>query len=370
MVQKIELRQNMTQKLQLKLIGKIKVAEFLSIPESDFEFYIKKVEENPWFITLKEKYRIISYRKFCDVRNNKIPRFREETVARQSEVEIEELLLDPSLFDLLKRIGKVIGEENFREVLTGKVGIKQVVEKCGLSFSQATLFREFIDKFQLQQIINPSPSPAPSSHSRFFLIASLEWEKDNLVIRPVKEESYLVKGKYQINYPRFEQMVDRGKIKRSEINKIVELFKKLEMINRRTTTIYRILYHLKELQRPFFQSGNLLDLVPFSQSELARCLNLHPSTVSRAITNKSILTPYGEEKPLKFFFSRCWIKNLIGKIILEEKERLREGNLSSPLTDELIQEKIMEDYAINLSRRSISKYRKMLKIPPSHHRYK
>jgi len=370
MVQKLELAQNMTQKLQLKLIGKIKVAEFLSIPEPDFEFYIQKVEKSPLFITLKEKYRIISYRKFYDVRDNRIPEFREETIAAQSEVEMEKLLSDPSVLDLLKRIGKVIGEESFREVLAGKVGIKQVIRKCSLSPSEAEIFQEFIYKLQLQEIINPSSSFTPSQYSRFFLIASFEWEGDDLVIRPVKEESYLIKGKYQINYHRFKELVDAGKIKRSEINKIEEIFKKLDMINRRTTTIYRILHHLKELQLPFFKSGNLLDLVPCSQSELARSLNLHPSTVSRAIANKSILTPQGEEKPVKFFFSRRWIKNLLRKIILEEKEEIKKGTLSCSLTDDLIQKKMIEDYGINLSRRSISKYRKMLKIPPSHQRKK
>lgn len=370
MIQKLEMVQNMSQRLQLKLIGKIKVAEFLSIPESDFESYIKEVEENPLFIALKEKYRIISYRKFYDVKNSRVPQLKEETLPDQNEVEMENLLSDPSIFDLVRRIGKIIGEKSFREVLIGEISINQVIKRCSLSLSEAKIFREFVDKFQLQQIINPSFSFTPSRYSRFFLIASFEWEKNELVIRPLKEENYLIKGKYQVNYRKFQELVDTGKIKHSQMNKVMEIFKQLDMINRRITTIYRVLHHLKEIQRSFFKSGNPLDLLPFSQSELARCLNLSPSTVNRAIANKSILTPQGEERPIKFFFSRRWAKNLIKKIILEEKKKIQEGSLSFPLTDELIRKRIIEVYRISLSRRSVSKYRKVLKIPSSHQRYK
>jgi len=370
MVQKLNLTQNMTHKLQLKLIGKIKVAEFLSIPEPDFEHHIEKLEKSPLFITLEKKYRIISYRKFYDIRGKKTSEFREQDVAGESELEMEELLFDSSTFDLVKRIGKTIGEENFQKILTGKAGIEEVVKKCSLSPSEIRIFQQFVDRFQLQQIISPPSSSAFFPRPRFFLIASFEWEKDNLVIRPTKEESYLVKGRYQINYQRFKELVDTGKIKKDQADRMVKLLQQLEMINRRTTAIYRILHHLKEFQSAFFKSGNLLDLLPSSQSELARCLNFHPSTVSRAIANKSILTPQGEERPIEFFYSRRWTRNLIRKVILEEKERVQKRSSSSPLTDELIRQKIIKDYGINLSRRTVSKYRKALNIPPSHQRYK
>jgi len=369
MIQRLELTQNMSQKLQLKLVGKIKVAEFLSVPEPDFEFYIKEVEQNPLFTTLKDRYGIIRYRKFFGVKNTNTVEFKEELAEGQSDIEMEGLLSDPSVFALIRKIGESVGEDTFRKMLYGDVSIKEVVKKCNLCLPEEKIFKRFIDKLQLQQMISSTSSLASFSYRpRFFLIAAFVWEKDNLIIHPVKHESYLVKGKYQVNYDKFDKLIEEGVIKRCEVDKAVKLFKRLDMINRRTTTIYRILNHLREFQHPFFKSGNVLDLLPLSQSELARELNLSPSTVSRAIARKSLLTPQGEEKPIKFFLSKGWAKNLVKKVILKEKREIQEGILSSPLTDEQIQKRISEDYGINLSRRSIAKYRKVLNIPPSHQR--
>lgn len=368
MVQRLEIRQSMTQKLQL--VGRIKVAELLAIPESEFEQYIKEVEREPLFAILKNKYRIISYRGFRDVKVKKPLEFKEEVVAGEMDAGIEKLLDEnPQTLSLLKRIGKTVGEEDFRMVLEGRKDAKYIIKKCALSPPEEKIFLEFINRFQLGKIINSPPSFTPSQHSRFFLIASIEKEKDGLVIYPVKEDSYLIRGKYQINYDRFKEFVDTGKIKKSEVGKITELFKKLDLINRRTTTIYQILHCLKNIQRAFFESGNLLDIVPFTQSELARWLGLNPSTISRAIVGKSILTPQGEERPIKFFFSRRWIKNLLRKVIIQEREEIKRGSLSIPLTDDLIQERLVKFYGVYISRRTVSKYRKLLNIPSSRLRY-
>jgi len=368
MTQKIKLIQKPDQKLQMKLIGKIKVAEFLSLPEPDFELYIEKMEKDPLFFLLKERYRIITFRKFYDVRDHKRLQLKEEILPEKGGLEVEELLSD-NILNLLKRIGGKIGEDNFRRVLSGEMGIKEISRLGEFSSSEISIFKDFIDRFQLQQLLNNSfPAPFPTS-SGYFLIASFEWEKGNLVIRPLKEESYLIKGRYHIDYQRLEKLVEEKKISRTEVNKITEFLRQLDMINRRVTTIYRILHQLKEIQRPYFISGRLIDLLPFSQSELARSLGVSPSTISRAIAGKSILTPRGEERPIKFFFSRRWMKNLVKKVILEEKEMMEKGLLLCPLTDEEIKEKIRRDYQIKIARRTVSRYREKLNIPSSHLRY-
>jgi len=372
MFHQFKLTQSMIQKLQLRLVGRIKMAEFLSIPEPEFEAYVREVEQDPLFKVLNKHYQIIHYRRFSDVRDTKLSQLKEEVIGGQGNIDPEDLLSDTSVFEIVKRVGETIGEKNFRKILTGKKDIKEVIREYKLPQYEVKIFQDFINKFQLQQITNPSSSPSsdPSKYSRFFLIAALEWEKDQLIIRPVKNESHLVKGKYCIDYQKFEKLVKTGEIKKSEADKMMKIFKTLDMINRRTTTIYRILHFLKEFQLPFFKSGNTLDLLPLSQSELARHLNFNPSTVSRAIADKSILTPQGEEKPIKFFFSRHWTKNLIRKIIFQEKEEIKKGISFSPLTDKLIQQKISKEYGIHLSRRSIAKYRKMLGIPSSQKRKK
>ena len=247
------------------------------------------------------------------------------------------------------------------------------MEKCNLSSEEAKIFKNFIDKFQLKQIINePSLnylSSLSSSESKAFRIASIEKIEDNLMICSLSKENYLCKGKYSINYDRFEELVRRKKFTSLQINEISRLFKKLDLINRKTTIIYQVLYHIKEIQRPFFESGNPNDLFPLSQSELARRINVHPSTISRVIFNKSIFTPQGKEKLLKFFFSRERIENFLQKIFDEEREKVKKGVILKPLNDEMIQEKLSAEYGIEISRRTICKYRQEMKIPSSYKRH-
>lgn len=100
---------------------------------------------------------------------------------------------------------------------------------------------------------------------------------------------------------------------------------------------------------------------------------MHPSTISRAINNKFVETPYGVF-PIKFFFqsgvadgegkkAAVAIKQLIRSIIEKEDKR-------KPLSDEKIKEKLKEDYSLNIARRTVMKYRQDLNIPASYKRRK
>ncbi|MBC7188626.1 hypothetical protein H5U35_00190, partial [Candidatus Aerophobetes bacterium] len=199
-------------------------------------------------------------------------------------------------------------ERKFCQIISGEKKAGDLLKGYNFSPLEIKKFEEFIDRFHLEKMLNPDGFDLSPPGRNLFLIAAFEWEGDNLVIHPVKEESYLIKGRYKINYQKFEMLITERKIEKSKIDRILELFRQIDMINRRTTTIYRILECLKEIQLTFFKSADPLDLFPFSQSELARRLKLHPSTVARAISGKSILTPQGEERALEFFFSRSWAK--------------------------------------------------------------
>jgi len=367
----MEIRQTTAQKL--KLMGRMKLAQFLSLSENEFKEYIDKIEENPLFNELRYKYHLIGYKRFHDVIEKPSSlRFKEELISQEGNFNVEELMENPEILPLLKKVGSIIGIEEFNKLLHGKDGqIRKIIEKCDLSNQEAKIFKDFINKFQLQKILTTSSSDFSfPSYPKVFLIASIEKEDGRLIIHPLKKESYLIKGKFSINYHRFEELIGEKKLTPSQINKISALFKKLELINRRTTTIYQVIYHLKEIQQAFFNSGNPEDLFPLSQSELARRIGVHPSSIGRVITNKSILTPQGEEKLLKFFFSKRRVQNFIKKILIEEKKRMEMGILSKPFNDRFIQKKLEDKYKIKVARRTVSEYRKLMGISSSYHRHK
>jgi len=135
----------------------------------------------------------------------------------------------------------------------------------------------------------------------------------------------------------------------------------IKSIEQRRFTLYKIASRLVELQRAFLDYG-LGYLRPLNLQEVADQVGVHASTVSRAIANKYIETPRGTYK-MKFFFqgglgnaATASIKQALAELIAAEDAR-------RPLTDEdLVAALSRLGYAI--SRRTVTKYRGELGIPP------
>ena len=146
----------------------------------------------------------------------------------------------------------------------------------------------------------------------------------------------------------------------------------IKSIDQRRQTIYKVGKSIVKLQKNFLDDG-LSYLEPMVLKDVAKDIEMHESTVSRITTNKYIDTPQGVFE-LKFFFhsgiksymgsamSSIRVKNMIKEIISEE-------NQSSPLTDDQMVEALMRKNA-KIARRTITKYRKELNIPPASKRKK
>lgn len=63
---------------------------------------------------------------------------------------------------------------------------------------------------------------------------------------------------------------------------------------------------------------------------------------------------------IKSFFGREKISAFLLKILQEEREKILEGTLLRPLSDEMIGEKLEENYGIKIARRTINKYRRKI----------
>ena len=138
-------------------------------------------------------------------------------------------------------------------------------------------------------------------------------------------------------------------------------------INNRKETLEKVAETILELQSDFFNLGRL---VPMNLEDVAKKLNLHISTVSRAISDKYLQCPQGMFS-LKYFFSQALkagdtgltsldIKNMISHMVNSE-------NKYSPLSDSQIV-KNLEKLNMNVSRRTVAKYRHELCMPNSNMR--
>ena len=139
-------------------------------------------------------------------------------------------------------------------------------------------------------------------------------------------------------------------------------------IEQRKRTIYRIAETLIEYQKDFLDKG-ILFIKPLTLREVADRLNIHESTVSRAIHNKIVQTPRGLLK-MKFLFSKG-VEKKSGEIVSTDKvkklikEYVNNENCLKPWSDQKLADLLSEKGGINVSRRTVTKYREILKIPSS-----
>lgn len=141
----------------------------------------------------------------------------------------------------------------------------------------------------------------------------------------------------------------------------------LNGMTQRQITLEKVTRCVIEHQKDFLEGG-MSSLNPFSLKEVAQLLQLHPSTISRTVSNKFIQTPHGTF-PLKSFFSAAVatekgilsnqkIKMMVDEIISAEPK-------DKPLSDQKIV-KMLAEKGVNISRRTVTKYRNAYKIPPGH----
>ena len=131
----------------------------------------------------------------------------------------------------------------------------------------------------------------------------------------------------------------------------------LENIAKRHETIEKILDMMISSQSGFFEGGEV-KLNPLMQKNIAKELGLHPSTISRAISNKYVQTPRGIVL-LKILCPRE-IKGTTGKKINELIENIiNSEDKKNPLTDDEMAEKLKGD-GLYLERRTVASYRNKL----------
>jgi RNA polymerase sigma-54 factor len=123
-------------------------------------------------------------------------------------------------------------------------------------------------------------------------------------------------------------------------------------LERRNRTICQLLQVIVREQRAFILRGDG-DLKPMTRARMADLIDVHESTVSRAVADKTIALPNGRIIPLSKFFDRSLAIRHAVKTIVANEDR--------PLTDgEIVVELATQGYRV--ARRTVAKYRAMENI--------
>lgn len=138
----------------------------------------------------------------------------------------------------------------------------------------------------------------------------------------------------------------------------------LTHVEQRQKTLLAVAREIVRRQHLFFQTG---EMTPLTMADVAEALELHPTTISRAVAGKYMETPRGLF-PWKYFFtaglekedgtsvSNETIKQALQQLIAQE-------NKQHPLSDHEIVEQLQAQ-GVSVARRTIANYREQLKILP------
>lgn len=161
---------------------------------------------------------------------------------------------------------------------------------------------------------------------------------------------------------------DPFKTKNTDLkDKMKEARDLVNLLELRKSTLYKLILIIVEKQIGFFVGS---ELKPLTMDMVAQELGFEESTISRAVSNKYIKCERGTF-PLKYFFtnavsdglSSSEVKNYIKNIVESEPT-------DNPYTDQDIVDMVMKRYNMEMVRRTITKYRKILDIPSSKERKK
>ncbi|SER89567.1 RNA polymerase factor sigma-54 [Psychrobacillus sp. OK032] len=222
------------------------------------------------------------------------------------------------------------------------------------------------EMYDFIQTLNPKPSFSTSDDSIEYVNPDIivEYKEGNLTY--YLNDGFLPEIHFNNEYAGLLQEKDETS---KYINNQYTQYKwLLSSIEQRRSTILKIVKVLLEKQKQFFSEG-FSALKPLTLKEVATEIDMHESTVSRATMHKVIQTPLGSFD-LKLLFtskletadgssiSQTEVKELLANFIKNE-------NKTKPFSDQKIADYLKTENGINISRRTISKYRKELNIPSS-----
>ncbi len=199
-----------------------------------------------------------------------------------------------------------------------------------------------------------SRSSADIYHLPDIIVSSLTDDSDSPFVIEIVSP---IAGKLQVNplfrSARQEAPPDKADEWQNDIER-ASLF--VKCLQQRNHTIVRLMERLAVIQRNFLLKGDAY-LEPTTRANLADKLDVHESTISRAVSGKAVQLPNGRIIPLARLFDRSLhIRTVLRQIIAQETE---------PLTDTQLVD-LLEEKGHRVARRTVAKYRSMEGILPAH----
>lgn len=253
----------------------------------------------------------------------------------------------------------IILEESFNDLIDRKW--KEIAKRYDITLPEIQRVFDYIKK------LNPSPGDDFSNPLDYAIRPDLivQLSGKELTIREAKQNTPIL----QFDQGYASELKETGN--KEVLNYVKDKQKEYkslqENLQQRQETILRVGTAIIQKQKAFF-FGKSHALVSLQLKELAEELDLHESTISRTINGKYIQTDFGTYE-FKYFLSRnhqidddtSFSTHSVQQHLLKLIEN---ENKQKPLSDQKIVE-LLKKESFDLSRRTVTKYRKQLNIPAS-----
>ena len=153
---------------------------------------------------------------------------------------------------------------------------------------------------------------------------------------------------------------DTKKYIEQRVNSAAWLIKSIEQ---RRMTLFNVVSEIVRLQKDFFDKGTNY-LRPMLMKTIAENVNVHESTVSRAVANKYVETPHGVIPLKKFFTANLGSviegeELIAGQVKMMLQQMIEAETCKKPFSDQQLSE-MLKEKNMNISRRTVMKYREQL----------
>lgn len=328
-------------------------ADLLQMSDLNFHKLISELEKDPLFEKLYHQEKLIHYRRYAGTDINTLSSDIEKfPLSGGSYPDIEAVIAKyPDILDVIRELG----DERFKKYFLfpqENFPLEEIADECNIPINKIHAINGLVNEFSILSTFYHPPDSGTQMLS-YTCLASIRHDRDGFIITYLSP--VYARGRYVIDYEKIEQLIGEPALEKKDVKKIRTLLRKLELVNNRKNVLQNILTTLINKQSLYLKSGKQDNLLPFSQKELAREISVAPSSVSRTMRMKSIITPWDEEIPLKYLLPNLHVfKKELVKRMLEAEPTLK--------SDEVIRKKIRDNFGAHISRRSISALRKELGI--------
>lgn len=264
------------------------------------------------------------------------------------------LLLQVQGEEQMQRQARLLIEKYLDEIAQNK--IPQISKQTGLTTAEITKTIRYI-KEELEPVPGRGYGCANRNEYIYPDITVKEDEKGYRIILNKEKVHTLELNREYLPMLRQVHSSEENKYLKEQYQKAKIL---LQNIGKREETLAAVAEAIVDWQREFFEKGKA-SLKPMNLLDIAQELDVHESTVSRAVRDKYLECRWGIFE-LKYFFSNKTSDGNNCNVLTCIQEIIRSENKQKPLSDAKIAEQL-EKKGIRISRRTVTKYREQMQIP-------